>query len=180
MRIISGKFKGRHFEPPTNITARPTTDFAKESLFNLIGNEMDFEGITALDLFAGTGSISYELASRGARYITSVEMAQTQLAFIHKICQTLKIENIRVVKQEVFRFLGSTSSTYDLIFADPPYQMPNIEELPDRMLPHLKEDGLMIVEHGKNTSFEGHPCLYDHRNYGNVHFSFFKPLKGAK
>lgn len=180
MRIVSGKFKGRHFEPPTNITARPTTDFAKESLFNLISNKLDIEGITALDLFAGTGSISYELASRGAKFITSVEMAQTQLAFIHKICQTLKIDNIHVVKQEVFRFLNSTNNTYDLIFADPPYQMPNITDLPDQMLPHLNGDGLMIIEHGSKTSFEQHPNLYDHRNYGNVHFSFFKQLTKAE
>ena len=178
MRIVSGKYKGRHFDPPSNITARPTTDFAKESLFNLISNEMDIEGITALDLFAGTGSISYELASRGASHITSVEMAETQLRFIHKVCQTLKIDNIRIVKQEVFRFLGSNSTTYDLVFADPPYQMPNIAELPDRMLPHLKNDGLLIVEHGAKTSFADHPNLYDHRNYGNVHFSFFKQSNG--
>lgn len=176
MRIVSGKFKGRHFDPPSNITARPTTDFAKESLFNLINNEMNIEGITALDLFAGTGSISYELVSRGAAYVTAVEMAQTQLAYIHKVCGLLKIDNLRIVKQEVFRFIDNTQVAYDLVFADPPYQLPNITEIPDHVLSHnhLKKDGLLIVEHGSKTSFEGHPAFYDHRNYGNVHFSFFR------
>ena len=172
MRIITGKVRGLQLTVPKNMDVRPTADRVKESLFNIIGSKIIDAKI--LDLFAGTGSISYELASRGARYITSVEMAQTQLAFIHKTCQTLKIDNIRIVKQEVFRFLNSTNASYDLIFADPPYQMPNIDELPDKMLPHLKEDGLLIVEHGQKTSFESHPNLYDHRNYGNVHFSFFK------
>lgn len=176
MRIVSGKFRGRHFDPPSNITARPTTDFAKESLFNLIDNIMDIDGKTALDLFAGTGSISYELISRGAAYVTSVEMAQTQLAFIHKVCGQLKIDNMRIVKQEVFRFLNSTTASYDLIFADPPYQLPNIEEIPDAILgnKHLNTGGILIVEHGAKTSFEAHPAFFQHRNYGNVHFSFFR------
>lgn len=176
MRIISGKFKGRHFSPPSNIRARPTTDFAKESLFNLISNEMDIEGITALDLFAGTGSISYELISRGAAYVTSVEMAQTQLAYIHKVCELLKIDNLRIVKQEVFRFIDNTQVSYNLVFADPPYQLPNIKNLPDHILAHkhVKPGGLLIVEHGLKTSFEDHPAFYQHRNYGNVHFSFFR------
>lgn len=176
MRIVSGKFRGRHFDPPTNISARPTTDFAKESLFNLIDNIMDIDGITALDLFAGTGSISYELISRGAAYVTSVEMAQTQLTFIHKVCNMLKIDNMRIVKQEVFRFLNSTTASYDIVFADPPYQLPNIEEIPDAVLnnKHLKENGILIVEHGAHTSFETHPAFFQHRNYGNVHFSFFR------
>lgn len=176
MRIISGKFKARRLTPPTNITARPTTDFAKESLFNLINNEMDIDGISALDLFAGTGSISYELVSRGARYVTAVEMAQTQLAYIHKVCAQLNITNLRAVKQEVFRFLESTTAAYDLIFADPPYQMDNIDELPDKILNnnHLKANGLLIVEHGSHTDFKQHPCFTEERKYGNVHFSFFR------
>lgn len=176
MRIISGKFKGRHFTPPSNITARPTTDFAKESLFNLINNEMDIEGITALDLFAGTGSISCELVSRGAARVTAVEMAATQLAYIHKLTSMLGVTNIRAVKQEVFRFLDSTSAQYDLIFADPPYQMPEIGLLPDKIINnnHLKADGLLVIEHGKATSFADHPCFREERKYGNVHFSFFR------
>ncbi|MGM9805790.1 MAG: RsmD family RNA methyltransferase [Candidatus Aphodosoma sp.] len=176
MRIISGRFKGRRFAPPSNITARPTTDFAKESLFNLITNMIDTSGITALDLFAGTGSISYELASRYATHITSVEMSDRHIAYIRKMCSTLGIDNIRTVKQDVFRFLANTGSKYDLIFADPPYQLPNINEIPDAVINngHLNTGGILIVEHGKSTDFTRHPAFFEHRSYGNVHFSFFK------
>lgn len=179
MRIISGRFKGRRFEPPTNITARPTTDFAKESLFNLINNEMDIEGITALDLFSGTGSISYELASRDAMHITSVEMSDRHIAYIKKMCSLLKIDNIRIVKQDVFRFLAGTSNSFDFIFADPPYQMENIADIPDAVFKnnHLNKDGLLVVEHGIKTDFSEHPNFVSHRNYGNVHFSFFRNLE---
>lgn len=176
MRIISGKFKGRRFEPPTNITARPTTDFAKESLFNLINNDMDIDGCTALDLFSGTGSISYELASRDAHHITSVEMSDRHIAFIRKTCTTLKINNIRIVKQDVFRFLESTHDQYDFIFADPPYQLEKIDAIPDAVIGnnHLTDDGIFVLEHGKQSDFSNHPAFYQHRTYGNVHFSFFK------
>lgn len=176
MRIISGKFKGRRFDPPTNITARPTTDFAKESLFNLIINEIDIESSTVLDLFSGTGSISYEFASRDALHITSVEMSDRHIGYIKKMCELLKIKNIRIVKQDVFRFLANTGASYDIIFADPPYQLENIADIPDYVLNnnHLNNDGLLIVEHGIKTDFSAHPNFYSHRNYGNVHFSFFK------
>lgn len=176
MRIISGRFKGRRFNPPSNITARPTTDFAKESLFNLICNQIDIEGITALDLFSGTGSISYELASRDASHITSVEMSDRHIAYIRKMCSTLKITNIKIVKQDVFRFLSNTAMAYDLIFADPPYQMENINEIPDAVIKnhHLTPNGILIVEHGKSTDFSNHPAFIEQRIYGNVHFSFFK------
>lgn len=176
MRIISGRFKGRRFDPPSNITARPTTDFAKESLFNLINNEMDIEGITALDLFSGTGSISYELASRDALHITAIEMSEKHIGYIRKMCSDLKIDNIRVMRQDVFRYLTSTQTSFDFIFADPPYQLENIADIPDLVFKHnhLNPDGLLIVEHGSKTSFENHPNFVDHRNYGNVHFSFFK------
>lgn len=175
MRIISGRFKGRRFDPPSNITARPTTDFAKESLFNLITNMIDIEGITALDLFSGTGSISYELASRDAMHITSVEMSDRHIAYIRKMCSTLGINNIRIVKQDVFRFLANTSYKYDLIFADPPYQLTNINEIPDAVINnnHLNTNGILIVEHGKSTDFSKHPAFVEHRSYGNVHFSLF-------
>ena len=131
MRIISGRFKGRRFDPPSNITARPTTDFAKESLFNLINNEMDIEGITALDLYSGTGSISYELESRDALHITAIEMSEKHINYIRKMCTDLKIDNIRVMRQDVLRYLSSTQTSFDLIFADPPSQLENINDRPD-------------------------------------------------
>ena len=179
MRIISGKFKGRRFEPPTNITARPTTDFAKESLFNLINNMMDIEGSTVLDLFSGTGSISYEFASRDASYITAVEMSEKHIAFIRKTCTTLGIDNIRVQRSDVFRFIASTKASYDIIFADPQKKKKKIAEIPDLIFNNnlLANDGILIVEHGVSTDFSGHPNFSEHRNYGNVHFSFFKNIE---
>ena len=176
MRVISGIYKRRRFDIPRSFKARPTTDFAKESLFNLINNEMDIEGITALDLFSGTGSISYELASRDALHITAIEMSEKHISYIRKMCTDLKIDNIRVMRQDVFRYLSSTQTSFDLIFADPPYQLENINDIPDYVFRHnhLNPDGLLIVEHGAKTSFENHPNFVNHRNYGNVHFSFFK------
>ena len=177
MRIISGKFKGGRFEPPANITARPTTDFAKESLFNLINNRMDLEDTTCLDLFAGTGSISYELVSRGCDHVTSIEMSERQLGYMRKMIKDLKIDNMRIMRMDVFRFIESTSSgSFDFIFADPPYQLDNIMEIPDKIFANnlLNKTGILIIEHGSKTNFEAHPYFSEHRNYGNVHFSFFE------
>ena len=176
MRIISGRFKGRRFDPPSNITARPTTDFAKESLFNLINNEMDIEGITALDLFSGTGSISYELASRDALHITAIEMSEKHISYIRKMCADLKIDNIRVMRQDVFRYLTSTQTSFDFIFADPPYALKELETIPSRIFEKglLKEDGLLVLEHGKDNHFEDDPHFIERRVYGSVNFSFFK------
>ena len=179
MRIISGKYRGRTIVPPRNLRARPTTDFAKENLFNVLVNLVDFEELDVLDLFSGTGSISYELASREALHITAIEMSEKHIAYIRKMCADLKIDNIRVMRQDVFRYLTSTQTSFDFIFADPPYQLENIADIPDLVFKHnhLNRDGLLIVEHGSKTSFENHPNFVDHRNYGNVHFSFFRTLE---
>lgn len=176
MRIVSGTFKGRHFTPPSNITARPTTDFAKESLFNLVGNLMDMEDATVLDLFAGTGSIGLECVSRGCRNVTAVEMSERQIAFIKKMTAELKIKNLRVLRTDVFRFLKSNNEQFDFIFADPPYQLATINEIPDAIFEkkRLTENGIFVLEHGVKTNFEEHPHFFEHRNYGNVHFSFFR------
>lgn len=177
MRIINGKFKGRRFSPPTNITARPTTDFAKESLFNVITNNyFDLEGITALDLFSGTGSISFEFVSRGCSNVTAIEMSEKHLAFIKKTASELKITNLRTSRIDVFRFLKGCSQKYDIIFADPPYQLDSLKTLPDLVFEHslLTKGGLFVLEHGSSNSFSNHPHFVEHRSYGNVHFSFFK------
>lgn len=176
MRIVSGKFRGRRLTPPTNITARPTTDFAKESLFNVLGNYIDMEGATILDLFSGTGSISFECISRGCMHANSVEMSENHIAFIKKTAATLKIDNLRVFRSDVFRFLDVNNEMYDLIFADPPYQLPDIADIPDRIFAkkRLRDGGVFVLEHGKNNSFDTHPHFAEHRNYGNVHFSFFR------
>ena len=188
MRIISGTVRGRRLMPPKNITARPTTDFAKESLFNLLTNRMDLEGADVLDLFAGTGSISLECVSRGAREVTAVELAHTQQNFIIATSKSLGINNLHLIRGDVFRYLKACSIRYDLIFADPPYALEELPTLPSlifgdaddagadsgRTFPLLKEGGLFVLEHGDQYDFSGHPHFLDLRTYGSVHFSFFQ------
>ena len=175
MRIISGKFKGRRIKPPTSITARPTTDFAKEGLFNLLNNRIDFEDINVLDLFSGTGGIGLELISRGASSATCIEQNDKHCAFIRKVCTDLKIDNLSIIKTDVFRFIKSNSGKYDLIFTDPPYDLDELANIPDLILSKnmLNEDGIFILEHSSKNNFSQHPHFSDHRAYGNVNFSFF-------
>ena len=175
MRIISGIYGGRRLSPPKNITARPTTDFAKESLFNLLQNRMDFEGVEMLDLFAGTGGIGLEFISRGAREVTAVELAHTQQNFIIQTCKQLGIRNLQVVRGDVFKFLNTCRIKYDFIYADPPYALEQLSTLPDSILSReiLKESGWLVVEHGKDTDFSLPPRHVETRKYGSVHFSFF-------
>ncbi len=176
MRIISGKFKARRLDVPKNITARPTTDFAKEGLFNLLNNEIDFEDIDVLDLFAGTGSIGLEFVSRGATSVISVEQNEKHCAFIRKTKKKLEVDNLYLIRQDVFRFLESTSKTFDVIFADPPYDLNNFDTIPNLVLSKnlLKENGFFILEHSGKKNFENHPQFAFHRKYGNVNFSFFE------
>lgn len=176
MRIISGIYGGRRLSPPKNITARPTTDFAKESLFNLLNNRMDFEGIDVLDLFAGTGGIGIECVSRGAREVTAVEIAHVQQNWIISCCRQLGIKNLSMIRGDVFKFLSACRTKYDLIFADPPYALEALPTLPDVVLERdiLKENGWLVIEHGKDTDFTSHPRHVETRTYGSVHFSFFQ------
>ena len=185
MRIISGTYGGRRLSPPKNITARPTTDFAKESLFNLLNNRIDFEGIDVLDLFAGTGGIGIECVSRGARDVTAVEIAHVQQNWIISCCKQLGIRNLSVIRGDVFKFLNACRTKYDLIFADPPYALEQLPTLPDIILKPteisqqgsesiLKEGGWLVIEHGKDTDFTTHPRHVETRTYGSVHFSFFQ------
>jgi len=176
MRIISGIYGGRRLSPPKNITARPTTDFAKESLFNLLNNRLDFEGIDMLDLFAGTGGIGIECVSRGARSVTAVEIAHVQQNWIIACCRQLGIRNLSVIRGDVFKFLNACRTKYDLIFADPPYALEQLPTLPDVVLERdiLKENGWLVIEHGKDTDFTSHPRHIETRTYGSVHFSFFQ------
>ena len=176
MRIISGKYKGRQIHTPTNLPVRPTTDFAKEGLFNILNNLIDFEEISVLDLFAGTGNLSYEFFSRGAVYITAVEMDKKCVAFIEKTIQLLNAESFTVIRTDVFPYLKRPYESFDIIFADPPYQMENIEEIPELIFQSqiLKDDGWFILEHSKRHDFSKHPFFDQHRKYGNVNFSFFR------
>ena len=176
MRIITGKYKGRHFEVPRSFKARPTTDFAKENLFNVLRGYTDFESATALDLFAGTGSITLELLSRGCEHVVCVEKDPFHYRVIEEFLYRLKDENALPVRGDVFKFLNSTHEQFDIIFADPPYTLPNIPDLPDLVLERnlLREDGVFVLEHGKRDDFKSHPRFVEHRAYGSVNFSFFQ------
>jgi 16S rRNA (guanine966-N2)-methyltransferase len=176
VRIISGKYRGKQIHTPNNLPVRPTTDFAKESLFNILNNLVDFEDITVLDLFAGTGNISYEFFSRGAQQVTAVEINSKCAAFIEKTSETMKADCITVFNSNVFHFLKHPYGTYHIIFADPPYDLENIESLPDLAFQSqiLKEEGWFILEHSKRHSFSKHPFFDQQRKYGNVNFSFFR------
>ena len=183
MRVISGIYKGRRFDIPRNFKARPTTDFAKENLFNILANRLDFEEgrVQALDLFAGTGSISLELLSRGCGQVVSVEKDRDHYAFICQVMRELKAENWWPVRGDVFKFVRSTNRRFDFIFADPPYELEHLETLPDLVLEHglLAPGGLLVLEHGKKNHFEAHPCFQEHRVYGSVNFSFFQSEQGG-
>lgn len=178
MRVVSGIYKGRRFDVPRSFKARPTTDFAKENLFNVLSNRFDFEEeqVEALDLFAGTGSISLELLSRGCREVVSVEKDRDHYAFICKVMKELQASNWLPVRADVFKFARTTHRQFDFIFADPPYELEHLADLPDLVFKEglLKPGGLFVLEHGKKSHFEEHPCFTEHRAYGSVNFSFFR------
>lgn len=176
MRIITGQFKGRHFDIPRTFKARPTTDFAKENIFNVLNGYIDFDGITALDLFAGTGSISLELVSRGCKEVVSVEKDRNHARFIADCMKKINAENDILIRGDVFRFLKSCHQKFDLIFADPPYALPELDTLPDLVFEHdlLAADGVFVFEHGKHNDFSAHPRFKEHRSYGSVNFSIFR------
>ena len=176
MRIIGGKYKGRRIVPPGNLKARPTTDYARESLFNILNNRIDFEGLTVLDLFSGTGSISYEFASRGAGEVHLVERDVKHIAGIRRIIKDMEMTNIKPIHIDVRAYLKACKFKYDLVFADPPYELKWLKSLPDLISEAnvIKEEGFIIIEHPKNMSFEGHKLFFEHRNYGGVNFSFFR------
>lgn len=176
MRIVSGEFKGRRFQLPTNLKARPTTDFAKENLFNILANRLDFDELRVLDLFAGTGSIGFEFVSRGAIAVTFVEQYAPHIKFMKDVAAKLSCTNCTFITGDVYRFIDSAHTVYDLIFADAPYADEKMSSIPDLIFKSesLSEEGLLIVEHGKNTDFKEHPNFIEQRVYGSVHFSFFQ------
>lgn len=175
MRIIRGKYGRRRFDVPHNISARPTTDFARENIFNVIENIIDLENKSALDLFAGTGAVSYELLSRGCSSVTAVEKASVQLAFIRKVKDLLNDPNLKIVRGDVFKFIASCKDSFDFIFADPPYDLPNFASVPELVLNSalVKDGTLFVIEHSKNYDFSGLPFFLEHRAYGSVNFSLF-------
>ena len=176
MRIITGQYKGRHFDIPRTFKARPTTDFAKENIFNVLQGYIDFEDATALDLFAGTGSISLELVSRGCKQVVSVEADRDHANFIRQCFKKLNEDRDILVRGDVFRFLKSCHQKFDFIFADPPYALEDLAKIPDLVLNGelLNEDGIFVFVHGKNHDFSAHPRFLEHRSYGSVNFSLFR------
>ncbi len=176
MRIVGGKYRGRVFTPGKTFKARPTTDMAKESLFNVLQNYIDFEGTKTLDLFSGTGSISYEMASRGSDNVTSVEINPAHIQFIKEVIEKLGEKNIRIVKSNAFVFAKRIKEQFDLIFADPPYDHPNFAEVADLIFKNnlLKPGGIFILEHSGQFDYSKHPNFKELRRYGSVHFSLFE------
>ncbi len=176
MRVITGIYKGRHFNVPRSFKARPTTDFAKENIFNVLNGYIDFAGATALDLFAGTGSISLELLSRGCASVVSVEADRDHAQFIRQCLQKLETNKGMLIRGDVFRFLKTCRQQFNLVFADPPYTLPKLPTIPSRIFEYnlLKPHGILVFEHGKSNNFSSHPHFVEHRAYGSVNFSIFR------
>ena len=196
MRIITGRYKGRHFDIPRSFKARPTTDFAKENIFNVLTQYIDFEGAEALDLFSGTGSITLELLSRGCSRVVSVELDRDHHRFIQQCLQKLqgnnvqssarpkdacyqrdaRMFNVQCLRGDVFRYIKSCKRQFDFIFADPPYALKELPTIPSLIFERglLKDDGIFVFEHGKDNDFSDNPHFVEHRSYGSVNFSIFR------
>jgi len=176
MRVITGKYKGRHFEVPRTFKARPTTDFAKENLFNVLRGYVDFEDLCVLDLFGGTGSISLEFLSRGSQRVVTLERDRMHYAFIASCRRTLNDAAWTPLCGDALRYIERGSEQFDLVFADPPYALPELPELPERVMRSklLKPRALFVLEHGKTNDFSSRPDFLEHRAYGSVNFSIFR------
>jgi 16S rRNA (guanine966-N2)-methyltransferase len=176
MRIISGIYKGRIIQAPSNLPVRPTTDFARTGLFNILNSRIDFDEVSFLDLFSGTGAISIEMASRGCKDVIAVDSNRNCTQFLQHTIAAWKIAGIRVIKEDVFKFIGQTKIKSDLIFIDPPYALAALKEIPALIVKNnlVKPGGLLILEHGKEHSFAASPHFEETRNYGHVNFSIFQ------
>ncbi len=178
MRIINGKFRRKSIFPPKNFKVRPTTDAAKESLFNVIENYYDIDDLKVLDLFSGTGSISYEFASRGCEDITCIELNYQHFNFINKTIKELELNNyMKAIKSNAFIYISRIKDQqYDIIFADPPYNLKGLETIPEEIFKNnlLKTDGMLIFEHSAEFNFSNTQHFSFHKKYGSVNFSFFE------
>ncbi len=175
MRIIGGSLKGRRFSPPRHFKGRPTTDFGREGLFNLLRSRLELDGLEALDLFAGSGAVSFELASRGAVSVTSIEQDGGSCKYILKQAKDFELDAIRVVRADAYAFLSRAMTQFELVFADPPYTDPRLETLPAliRESGLVAKGGLFVLEHGDRCDFSETEGFVEMRKYGHVHFSFF-------
>lgn len=176
MRIVSGTFKGRRLKVPKKLDLRPTTGFAKEGLFNILNNLIDFDDLTVLDCFFGTGSVALEFVSRGAKDVTAVDINRDSFKFLNGLLEEWDIDNLEVYRSDVFIHLRQDYNKYDLIFADPPYDLEERLTLPDLVFTNdlLNENGMLIVEHSSNTNFTQHSRFVNMRKFGSVNFSFFE------
>lgn len=176
MRIIGGRLKGKIIQVPSGYKARPTTDFARESLFNILDNEYEFDDLKVLDLFGGTGAVSFEFGSRGVGRVYCVEMSRDNASFIKIEAQRLGLDNVTMVRDNVFDFLDICREKFDMIFADPPYALDALHNIPDKVFARdiLYPDSYFILEHGGEHSFSDHPHFCKEKVYGRVHFTFFK------
>lgn len=180
MRIVGGIFGGRRFNPPAKIPARPTTELAREGLFNILNNMLDFDGLKTLELFGGTGSITYELASRGAADMTIVERDGASIDFIKKTTGELGInDEVGIIKNDVFKYLKQCTDSFNFIFADPPYALQNMDELPKLVFEKnlLIPGGLFVLEHPAQNNYSNHPRFTRLKNYGTTNFTFFTQPK---
>lgn len=175
MRIIGGRLKGLRLNPPSRLPVRPTTDLAKEALFNILYNQFDFETIRVLDLFSGTGNISLEFASRGVSHICSVDRDFGCVNYLKSLSKQYELNAIKVIKSDVFKFLEMETKQYDLIFADPPYDLPQINQIASKVIDRnlLKPNGYLIIEHPSLKKLDNHPSFIEQRKYGSSSFSFY-------
>jgi 16S rRNA (guanine966-N2)-methyltransferase len=175
VRIISGKYRGKIIMAPAGLPSRPTTDFAKTGLFNILNNLVDYEKIKVLDLFSGTGNIAYEFISRGTKQLTIVDSDKNCIKFISETVQKLKAEETIIIKADAFSFIANNFQSFDLVFADPPFEMQESEKLPDLVFKHqlIQAEGMFILEHASGKDFSPHPFFSQVRKYGHVSFSFF-------
>ncbi|NQV03045.1 MAG: RsmD family RNA methyltransferase [Bacteroidia bacterium] len=178
MRIISGEYKGRKIHPPANLPVRPTTDYAKEGLFNVLNNLIDFSETTVLDLFSGTGNIAFEFASRGAPSVLAVDIERRCVDFINQTAEKIGMEGVSAIRMNVIVLLKKSWDSVDLVFADPPYSMDGIDTLPDLVLSSgiVKPTGIFILEHSDKYDFTTNPSFDQLREYGKVHFSIFREI----
>lgn len=176
MRIISGKNRGRVIKPPKNLKARPTTDFAREGLFNILENSLHLEELSVLDLFAGTGSIGLEFGSRGSQSVKMIDNNRLHIKFVQRLIKEFNYDKAEAILEDAFVYIRNSTDQFDIIFADPPYNMDGLEEIPDLIFEYelLRKDGWFIIEHSVNHNFSKHSQFFKHRKYGSVNFSFFK------
>lgn len=176
MRIVGGELRGRRYSPPKSFNGRPTTDFAKEGLMNILQNHLEFDGLSFLDLFSGTGAISYEFLSRGTEDIIAIDASIVHVNYVNKMFREFDAKKARCIKKDSFQFLLKTELTFDVIFADPPFDLDRLADIPQLVFDQgvLNEDGLLILEHSKEHLFDQHPNFVKEKKYGHVRFSFFE------